>query len=200
MLHVAPQPEPADFDRKVRQKGLAHLREKGFDLEKPLPTGAKIQPYWRDCMDELHSRYDGICAYLAIYICPMTGASTTDHFIAKSSQPGLAYEWNNYRLACARMNSRKNDFDDVLDPFEIESGYFQLNLVTGEISPSKELSEPLQQQVQATITRLSLDDSQCCNTRKQLFDDCFIHQLYDTNYLKKRSPFIWYEANRQGLL
>lgn len=33
MIPVAAQPEPTAFDAKVRQKGLAYLRKKGFSLD-----------------------------------------------------------------------------------------------------------------------------------------------------------------------
>lgn len=45
------------------------------------------------------------------------GSHSTDHFIAKSSNTGQAYEWSNYRLSCLGANRSKNRFDDVLDPF-----------------------------------------------------------------------------------
>ena len=49
MIPVAAQHEPADFDAKVRKKGLAHLAKKGFALNQPLPPKADIEPYWRVC-------------------------------------------------------------------------------------------------------------------------------------------------------
>ena len=30
---------------------------------------------------------------------------SVDHYVAKSGRWDLAYEWSNYRLACAAMNS-----------------------------------------------------------------------------------------------
>ena len=57
MIAVTPQPEPEDFDTKVRQKGLRWLAEHDIDITAPLPSGTKLPPYWRACLDELHSRY-----------------------------------------------------------------------------------------------------------------------------------------------
>ena len=45
MIPVAAQPEPADFDANVRAEGLAHLTEKGFALDQPLPPKADLQPF-----------------------------------------------------------------------------------------------------------------------------------------------------------
>lgn len=54
MIPVTPQPEPEDFDTKVRQKGLRWLAEHDIDITDPLPSRTKLPPYWRACLDELH--------------------------------------------------------------------------------------------------------------------------------------------------
>ena len=125
MIPVKPQPEPTNFDKKVRQTGQNWLRKKGFPLDQPLPEKADPKPLWRECLDELHLEYGGVCAYLAIYIERATGAASADHFVAKSSSEAyLVYEWSNYRLACLAMNARKRAFDDVLDPFYLPENVF----------------------------------------------------------------------------
>ncbi|OQD49156.1 hypothetical protein BWZ29_12060 [Enterobacter cancerogenus] len=197
MLCVTPQPEPEEFDAKVRQKGLAHLQAKNIDVTQPLPKGTIINSYWVDCLDDLYSSYSGVCAYVAVHFERITGNGSVDHFAAKSTRADLAYEWTNYRLSCSRMNSRKNNYDDVLDPFDVNDGDFFLELVTGAIYPNP--SSPRIDEVTATITRLKLDATDCRSLRSKHFD------LYRTgdisaNYLRRMSPLVWYEANRQGLL
>ena len=49
--------------------------------------------------------------------------------VAKSMRWDQVYEWANYRLACSLMNARKDAIASVLDPFEIEDGWFALELV-----------------------------------------------------------------------
>ena len=49
-----------------------------------------------------------------------------EHFAPKKKHPDHAYIWENYRLVCTVMNSRKRDFENVLDPFEVEDGWFQI--------------------------------------------------------------------------
>lgn len=197
MIPVAPQPEPADFDAKVRKKGLKYLRDHNLSLGQPLPLKTKIPPHWRKCMDDLHDRYCGVCAYLAIFIERVTGACSVDHFIAKSSLAGQAYEWDNYRLACSIMNSRKREYDDVLDPFVIGQGWFRLELVSGRIYPNPNALNPVA--AQDTIDRLKLDDGKCREVRARHFQD-YISGDVSAAYLRRRSPFIWFEADRQGLL
>ncbi len=97
------------------------------------------------------------------------------------------------------MNSRKRDYADVLDPFILEDGCFRLELVSGRIYPAPNLSTELAEQVEQTIVRLSLDDSMCRALRARWFQEYIEFQL-PAEYLRQKSPFVWYEANRQGLL
>jgi hypothetical protein len=199
MIHVAAQPEPASFDKQVRQKGIAWLRKKKIVLDQPLPPKTTIEPYWRHCLDDMHASYNGCCAYLAVFFERVTGGGSVDHFIAKSQRADLAYEWSNYRLACSRLNSRKRDYDDVLDPFEVETGWFRLELVSGRIYPCPDLHVELHTQVAATIERLGLDDPGNREIRARHFQNYF-EKAYPEEYLRSYSPFVWLEAQRQGLL
>lgn len=199
MIPVTPQPEPDDFDEKVRRKGLKYLQENGIELDRSLPSGTKLPSYWRDCLDDLYSRYHGLCAYLAIFFERVTGGGSVDHFIAKSKRADLAYEWSNYRLASSIMNSRKGEFDDVLDPFEIHEDMFHLELVSGRIYPNPRLPAGELRRVTNTITRLGLDDPGCRETRARHYQ-YYCEESYTGDFLKRHSPFVWREANRQGLL
>ena len=63
-----------------------------------------------------------------------------DHFYPKSVRPDMAYEWSNFRLASLKLNCRKREFQDVLDPFTIEPGWFCLSFPSllfslGQVSP-----------------------------------------------------------------
>ncbi|MEO5341342.1 MAG: hypothetical protein H7837_12645 [Magnetococcus sp. MYC-9] len=199
MIPVKAQPEPASFDAKVRQKGLAYLRKKGIALNQPPPPGTKIAPYWRTCLDDLYTSYHGTCAYLAVFFERCTGAGSVDHFVAKSTQAGLAYEWSNLRLACMAMNTKKNRYDDVLDPFTLEKGWFHLELLTGRVFPNPVLPLNDKFQVQATIDRLELNDPKNKEMRTRHYN-WYIEGCYIADYLQKISPFVWFEAHRQGLL
>ena len=60
-------------------------------------------------------------------MAPDTGWKTVEHFKPKDLHPGLAYDWDNYRLVCGLLNSRKRVNETILDPFEIEDGWFLLH-------------------------------------------------------------------------
>lgn len=199
MIPVTPQPEPATFEAKVRSKGLAHLAKKGIELDQPLPSGTELAPYWRDCLSDLYQAYSGVCAYLGIHFERITGAASTDHFVAKSADARQAYEWSNFRLACSTMNSRKGTYSTVMDPFDVQNDWFYLELVTGHMYANPALDAQTHDAVENTIKTLKLDDADCREVRVRHFDG-YIQGEYVAQYLKRISPFVWYEANRQGLL
>ncbi len=191
MIHVDPQPEPSDFDKTVRAPGR-RFRESN-------PDGQELPPYWRACLDDLHKAYRGICSYVNIYINRVTGARTVDHFIAKSGAREEAYEWSNYRLACSLMNSRKGRFDDVLDPFEVEDGWFVLEFGFLKLFPNPELAPDLQDRVQNTINRLGLNDKSCRDARDEYCRD-YIEGAISFDYLKRYCPLVAREMAREGLV
>lgn len=199
MIPVALQAEPIDFERLVRQPGRAWLALKGIPLDQTLASNTEFKPCWRDCLDDLYRSYGGVCAYLAVYFERATGGASVDHYIPKSKRVDLAYEWGNYRLASAIMNSRKNDYDDVLDPFEVEMDWFHLELVSGRIFPNKNLDDPLKRQIAATIERLGLDDGSNREMRARHYQD-FCEELYTADFLAMRSPLVFAEAKRQRLV
>lgn len=63
------------------------------------------------------------------------------------------------------MNARKRDFEDVLDPFEIEDGWFVLDLSMLQIKPAEHLDAAMRARVEATIERLGLNDQECIDAR-----------------------------------
>jgi uncharacterized protein (TIGR02646 family) len=198
MIPVILQPEPADFDEKVQKPGLKWLVKNKIPLNASPPKASDLPNYWTRSNKQLWDAYFGVCAYLSIFFEWVTGAASTDHFVAKSKHAGKAYEWSNYRLSCLGPNRNKGKFDDVLDPFELKADTFELNLLSGEIRPNRALSSKEKQIARKTIKRLKLDSPEHNQMRARHF---YRYQRgKDAQALKELSPFVWYEAQRQGLL
>lgn len=121
-----------------------------------------------------------------------------EHFAPKSKARELAYEWSNYRLVCALMNSRKNNFEDVLDPFEIGDDWFELEFVFMQVRPAPRLDAQTAEAVQQTIDRLKLNDEECCAARAEWFQEWKDERL-SLDYMRRKCPFVCREAVRQGL-
>ena len=113
-----------------------------------------------DLRDDSHK---GVCAYCASWTPRRREArqyfehTTIDHYIAKSRDKNKAYDWDNFRLCRSRLNNRKADFDDVLDPCQVLNEWFWLEFTTFLIRPAHGLPEQTREQVKATIDRLELN-------------------------------------------
>lgn len=98
-------------------------------------------------------------------------------------------------------NSRKKEYEDVLDPFSISPGWFVINFITMYVTPGAGLSQSGIDAINITINRLGLNDEgtflqeRLHWIREYCKDDGipFVH-------LKKHAPFIAYELERQGLV
>ena len=210
MIHVAPAAEPANFDSKVRQPGLRAIAELTGAPNLPKRRGRKraaiaaspdeipadkFPPVWTEALPELLEAYGRVCAYMSFYIEPVTGAASVDHMLPKSLAWQDVYEWHNYRLACARMNSRKNDYRDVLDPFEVADGWFRIELVGYQVLPASQLPDEIEVQVQATIDRLKLNDYECLKLR-ETYATAYRQGDISLHYLRQRAPFLAREIAR----
>ena len=109
------------------------------------------------------------------------------------------YEWRNYRLACALMNARKGARENVLDPFEVEDGWFALELVEFQILPGTGLPPDVAAAVQETIKCLRLSDHVRCKARAEYAEHYWGGEI-SLGYLKRRTPFVAKELARQGRL
>lgn len=199
MIPIDLQTEPTSFNGDVRQPGVKWLNDNGIALTGRVPAKTVIPPHWRKCLDDLHSAYSGVCAYLCVFVSRTTGGASVDHFVAKSALAGDAYEWSNYRLACSRLNSRKREYSDVLDPIGLTAETFHLNLLNFSIAPNPTLSPTEMQLAKRTAKRLGLDTPWARAERGDLYNEYLAGHI-DADFLQRRSPFVWYEANRQGLL
>jgi 5-methylcytosine-specific restriction endonuclease McrA len=226
MIHVEQAPEPGDFTKKVRSKGQAALLELIGSPDAPRRRGRPrnrgenpvtrvedlssdlLPDIWTEALPDLRKAYRDICAYLGMYIDRATGLATVDHFVPKSKNQALAYEWTNFRLAAHQVNANKGDHEDVLDPFEIKNGVFVLDLGTFKIEPADGLSEEVRKAVIATRERLKLNDPTFCAARARYHD--LYHGLKTEPddpdeplpyaWLVRNCPFVAYELRRQGRL
>lgn len=199
MINVSPAQEPANFDLRVRQRGLTSLKMDGINPSTPLSAAYTFKPYWRDCIRDLHSSYNGICAYLCIRLEWVLGGVSTDHFIPKSIFPAHAYEWDNYRLSSSIVNSRKGTSLGIIDPFKVKNGSFHLELLTGKIFPSSTINPTQKAALLYSIKKLGLDSPDARTIRVKHFHQ-YIGNYISRKHLSEYSPFVYMEAKRQQLL
>ena len=201
MIPVSQAPEPSDFNNKVRQPGSTFL------AINPQPSGSQWngREYWQRAHNDLYKSYRGICAYCGSQTVlpnskqnnPPMGSSV-DHFLPKSVTPSKAYEWSNFRLCRARLNSHKGNHEDVLDPFKLSSGWFQMDFSTFLLVANPCLPQSDQDLVQATIDRLKLNTDNDYVTERVIVVSEYCKSKITFETLEKRYPFLAAEMTRQN--
>jgi len=194
MIKLILADEPPEFDAIVRQPAYEECKKLNIALDAKKPRGVDLPPYWTRMSKQIHKIYKGVCAYQGMRFAYYSGASTTDHFIAKSKAKTvkLAYEWTNYRLSSLGANRVKNT-RIVLDPCQIEDDWFFLNLTTGEISESKNVDKKLQRRIAQTITFLKLNDEELCEDRRVRWEQ-FLNREIAIKILENDYPIVYRQA------
>lgn len=215
MIPLVIAPEPGSFNEKVRHPGqnalaclagapLPHRRD-----GRPITAWKKVGkhrvrkslddfPYWRECLDDLHDAYRGICAYYCFRV-EKAALPQVDHFVAKANAaPALAYEWSNFRLACGYANTCKNDSPAVLDPAQIHPGEFVLDLATLRVAPGDSVKGARRVQVDDTIQRLKLNEGRALEVRQHAMAH-FRTGRVGLGFLEMDHPFLAAELRRQGV-
>jgi hypothetical protein len=222
VIQVVPAKEPPSFNVHVRKRGndaIARLlgkpvkgtggrkRKNTYTRAEDIPS-KKFPTLWvqrrkadgKSTLDDMMALYGQQCAYLAMYIETATGSPTVDHFIAQSTNWQLVYEWSNYRLSAACVNSAKGVLD-VVDPFDVRAGWFELNLATFHVQQGR--SAPAAQQTKIDNTLRLLNQRECWQQRKE-YVECYRSgpgkEGIDLTYLQRRAPFLASELRRQGQL
>jgi hypothetical protein len=191
VIPVAPRPEPPNFAADVRAPGQAFLR----GVPSPNALQFKKNNYWKAALPPLVVAYRGICAYSALWAPTQC---TVDHYLPKSTHPHLAYEWTNYRLALDKINNNKGDSPDVLDPFNIQPGWFILDLATLWVAAEPSLPAPVSTAVLTTIGILKLNDDPWVQIRFEVLRS-YLDREVTLAFLEKKYPFIAAEVQRQNI-
>lgn len=194
MIPVKPAPEPSTFNKKVREPGRDFLKNLGItkqgDVADNIPWDKAR--FWAKCYKELDSAYNYICCYVGMRINNSSNrfeSHSVEHFIPKSINPWLAYEWDNYRLACRKANSDR-DKKPVIDPFLVGPDDFRLDLFTQKLFPNPILSKQKQQEVKDTIDNIDLNCDYWVKNRQNYYCEYLKMESEEEGrkYLQKKTP------------
>ena len=97
---------------------------------------------------------------------------TVDHFVSFDEDRSKAYEWENYRYCAAWINSSKGNVPAarLLDPFDIEDGWFELHLPSLQLRVSDSIPDELRDRAEYVLERLRLrDDERVMRQRREWY-------------------------------
>jgi hypothetical protein len=122
-----------------------------------------------------------------------------DHFIPRSLRPDLAYEWSNFRFASRDVNARKGAAVNVVDPFEVETGWFALAFPSLLVTEGPIASTVGRARLIHTIDALGLNDERLIDDRAHWLRQ-FCREGTPLTFLERHAPFIAAELVRQGIV
>ena len=151
MIRFAHVPEPAYFDRQARVPGNAWLDANPDKKKRP-------RDFWTPFKGELARGFRNLCAYSAMY----EPVGTVDHFVSCHEDRSKAYEWENFRYCAAWINSSKGNVPagELLDPFEIRNGWFDIHLPSLQLRVSDTIPAELRARAEYVLDRLRLRDDE----------------------------------------
>lgn len=178
-------PEPEGFDEKCRQKGRDWLLTHPKDRR---PKGrARPKDFWSPFRPALADRFSNLCAYGAMH----EPVGTVDHFKAVDGDESLAYDWSNYRFASGWLNSSKNKCAEVLDPFDVQLGWFEVLLPSLQLVVRKDrIPKTLHPLVEDTLRRLHLRDDERIVRQRRMWLKLYEEGHLDLEGLTQLAPLI----------
>lgn len=143
MIRVRRAREPEGFDASVRRPGTRWLAAH---------ANGDIPSHWRAALPDLQRAFHERCGYSAMH--DLNG--TVDHFVPCSRHRSLAYEWTNLRYASHWINASKRDAEGIVDPFDIQDGWFEVILPSLQLVVSDAAPARIRKLLQSTLDRVPI--------------------------------------------
>lgn len=179
MIRFERVPEPDDFDREARVPGKAWLAAN--------PDG-RPKDFWTPFKGKLAEGFRNLCAYSAMY----EPVGTVDHFVSCNEDRSKAYEWENYRYCAAWINSSKGNVPagNLLDPFEIQDGWFELHLPSLQLRVAPAVPAELRDRAEFVLVRLHLRDDERVMRQRQEWYRMYQSGELSQDGLERKAPLI----------
>jgi hypothetical protein len=190
MMRFTPPPEPANFDREVRQKGRAWLAKH---------TDRSVRPtdLWSAFKSVLADGFGNLCAYTAMY----EPVGTVDHYLSCKHRRERAYEWANYRYAAGWINSSKQAVDQqVLDPFAVDDAWFEILLPDLQLVLTSAVPKRHRTRAAFTLERLHLRDDERVLRQRRAWYELFQTGDLSLRGLTRNAPLIARAVRTQRVL
>lgn len=176
----SPIAEPTDFDTCCRKAGAKWLLDN--------PDAKRPSALWSKFHDDLAEGFANRCGYGAMWI----SKGTVDHFVSWNEDKSLAYEWSNYRFLDGWINSSKNKkaSASLLDPFDVQEGWFEILLPSLQLVMTDEVPEPLRALVKSTLENLPISHDERLVRNRREWLRMYEEGELNLEGLRKKAPLI----------
>ena len=174
-----PIKEPQSFDLECRQKGEQWLATN--------PDAKRPRDLWSPFRLQLAEGFAERCGYAAMWI----SSGTIDHHVSFHENPALAYEWSNFRYVEGWINSSKSrkTAANFLDPFEVESGWFEIELPSLQLMLTDRVPEDLRTKAEYTLAKLPIQhDERIIRARRAWLE--MYEQGTPIDVIEEKAPLI----------
>lgn len=180
MIPIAKVKKPKDFDVKVKVPGDQWLKDN--------PKAKRPKALWVSYTKDLAEGFSNLCGYAAMF--DATGG-TVDHYLSFKKYPKKAYDWDNYRFSSSTLNSSKRTADDaVLDPFEVQAGWFEIHLPSLQMRVTDAVPQAYRAKADYTLKRLGLRDGERVIRWRQSWYALYCFGDLSLEGLRKMAPLI----------
>lgn len=182
-----PIPEPKEFEEKCRAAGNAWLTDN--------PDCKRPSDYWSPFRLALANGFSHRCGFGAMWI----SSGTVDHFVSWNEDKSLAYEWSNYRYVEGWVNSSKSKKKsaDLLDPFEVGDGWFEILLPSMQLVLTDAIPAALRAKAEYTLKNLPIrDDERILHTRREWYR--MYQEGMPLKLLREKAPLIAAAVEKQN--
>jgi hypothetical protein len=190
MIRFERVPQPANFAAKAEVPGAKWLREN--------PDAKRPKDFWTPFKGDLAEGFRFLCAYSVMY----EPVGTVDHFVSCDEDRSKAYDWENYRYCAGWINSSKGNVKatKVLDPFEIEDGWFEIILPSLQLIVSDTIPDEHRERADFVLKRLHLRDDERVLRQRREWYRMYQEGEITIKGLRKKTPLIAraVEANNEA--
>ena len=151
------------------------------------PTSNKFPAHWTKYQLQLATGFSDRCGWWAMRIAE----GAVDHYLSKKFHRHLAYEWRNYRYISPSVNSSKRNLDDqILDPFDVQAGWFEVLLPSMLLKRTALVPPSLQAKADFTIKRLRLVRGHKVRRNRRIWYDDYKSGLITKAGLREYAPLV----------
>jgi len=184
-----PDNEPELFLKNCREPGAAWL------VAHPDKDPHEQSDWWSNFKPDVARLFGYRCGWQATSI-DLDGI--VEHWLACGNRRGvaspnrhLAFEWTNYRYCAGKVNSRKGTLDDqILDPCDVQEGWFEVLLPSFRLVTTKKIPEQLRDKANFTLEQLQLDLFESRWTRWRWYLRYWNNGTPDLDGLRQDAPLV----------